>query len=398
MANKVPILIASLVVVLPLGLYSLFLCLGTIPCVQRNLVYAHKVHTLWWKDINEPEQWGFAKNQVTPFSLTTADNQTLYAWHILPLPLYARHEEKLAAQPSGFSSDITATENFRLLRDDPTSRLIIFFHGNAGQVTQGLRTTLYHALTDGTPYHLLAIDYRGFGLSTGTPTETGLILDSSAAIDWVVRVARVPPARVVLLGQSLGTAVTAAAAELFTLQEQPDQQGADFAGVVLVSGFSSLPTMLSGYAIAGWVPVLRPLTFWPSLLRQVVKRVADKWDSAARLTKTVRAVKERGGRFRLTIMHSKDDLDIPCHESDKLFRAAVGGLLRGGVDEERFAAEKAARTDVRGKDSFVATWQDENVMIRQELLPYGGHNAVLYSAPVLLAIMRSFGLVNETTI
>lgn len=65
------------------------------------------------------------ENQVTPFSLTTADNQTLYAWHILPLPLYAQHEATLSAQPGGFCEDITATENFRLLRDDPNAKLII---------------------------------------------------------------------------------------------------------------------------------------------------------------------------------------------------------------------------------------------------------------------------------
>lgn len=62
---------------------------------------------------------------MTPFSLTTADNQTLYAWHVLPLPLYAQHEAALSSQPTGFSHDITATLNFRLLRDDPTSKLII---------------------------------------------------------------------------------------------------------------------------------------------------------------------------------------------------------------------------------------------------------------------------------
>ena len=65
------------------------------------------------------------ENQVTPFSLKTCDGQTLYAWHILPLPLYARHEETLAAQSTGVSADITKTENFKLLRDDPEARLII---------------------------------------------------------------------------------------------------------------------------------------------------------------------------------------------------------------------------------------------------------------------------------
>lgn len=242
-------------------------------------------------------------------------------------------------------------------------------HGNVGQVSQGLRPTSYHTLTDTTAYHVLALDYRGFGLSSGTPTERGLIADAEAAVRWAVQTAGVAPGRIVLLGQSLGTAVASAAAEAFARE-----RAADFAGVVLVAGFSSLPTMLSGYAIAGWLPVLRPLAAWPWLLGKLMDRVVDTWDSAGRLRETVRAVKERGGRLRLSLVHAKDDWDIPCHEDDKLFRAAVEGLLgeQGAMEEERFAEEKARRTVVRGKDSFVTTWEDGDVVIRQELFPHGG--------------------------
>ncbi|KAG7293940.1 hypothetical protein NEMBOFW57_004001 [Staphylotrichum longicolle] len=152
-----------------------------------------------------------------------------------PLPLYAQHEAKLSSQPSGLTSDITNTET-------SASSLIISFHGNAAQLTQGFRPWHYHSLTSlHSRYHLLTLDYRGFGLSTGSPTEPGLIRDAEAAVHWAVRTAGVPPSRIVLLGHSLGTAVAAAAAEAFTLR-----QGWDFAGVVLVAGFSSLPDMLSG--------------------------------------------------------------------------------------------------------------------------------------------------------
>ncbi|SPQ24590.1 f0ecaa5f-2b09-4c8b-8d2c-b1ecef185439 [Thermothielavioides terrestris] len=289
MINRVSVLAASLVVAAPLGLYVLFLGLSAIPYFQRHFLYAHKIHTLWWGDINEPEQWGFAKNQVTPFHITTADNLTLYAWHILPMTLYAQHESKLVSQPTGFCPDITATENFRLLRDDPTAKLIISFHGNAAQLTQGQRPAHYHSLTAlHSPYHLLAIDYRGFGLSTGRPTERGLALDAHAAVAWATRVAGVPPERIVLVGHSLGTAVVAAASELLSLRGgdgdgDGDGDGpVDFAGVVLVAGFSSLPEMLSGYAIAGWLPVLWPARWWPWLERVLMERVVDKWDSAGR--------------------------------------------------------------------------------------------------------------------
>ena len=49
----------------------------------------------------------------------------LYAWHVLPLGLYAKHESELLQQPSGLVEDVTATKAFQLLKDDPDSRLII---------------------------------------------------------------------------------------------------------------------------------------------------------------------------------------------------------------------------------------------------------------------------------
>jgi hypothetical protein len=65
-------------------------------------------------------------NQVTPFSLRTSDQETIYAWHILPLPLYLQNEATVSAQEAGFSKDFTTTESFRLLKDDDDARLIIY--------------------------------------------------------------------------------------------------------------------------------------------------------------------------------------------------------------------------------------------------------------------------------
>lgn len=235
-----------------------------------------------------------------------------------------------------------------------------------------------------------------------------MILDASAAVDWALHVAGVPSDRIVLLGQSLGTAVVAAVSERYALQ------GIDFAGVVMVAGFSSLPTMLSGYAIAGWVPVLRPLKAVPFLLKKVLSFVVDKWESKERLRELVRAVKARGGRLRLHLVHAKNDWDIPYLEDDKLFAAAVNGTVDGpdGMDPRVLAEEKEQRTVRKGKDAFVTKWKDGDVEIRQELFPIGGeswisrcrcsvrqstnlatgHNEVMTYVPVSLAVMRSFGL------
>jgi hypothetical protein len=66
-----------------------------------------------------------SENQITPFNFTTPDNETIYAWHVMPLGLYAKHESEILQQPPGCAEDITKTKAFKLLKDDPDSRLII---------------------------------------------------------------------------------------------------------------------------------------------------------------------------------------------------------------------------------------------------------------------------------
>ncbi|KAI1413074.1 alpha/beta-hydrolase [Hypoxylon sp. FL1857] len=367
----------------PLGLYVVFLLLGAFPFFQRHFLYAHRLNTLFWHDLNRPEYWGFARNQVTPFTLTTVDGETIYAWHILPLLTYLKHEEKLHAQKPGFSSDITKTESFRLLKDDPEARLVISFHGNTGHIAQGLRPDSYHTLTDSSRYHVLAIDYRGFGKSTGTPSEVGLIQDGAAAVDWAMHVAGIPASRIVIMGQSLGTAVTSGVAEHFAMQ------GIEFAGVMLIAGFSDLPTLLSSYAAAGFIPVLSPIRLIPPLLRFFQKFIVDKWKSADRLAHVVSLTRTR---LRLSFIHAKDDLEIPCHESDALFRSAAGVTTNGSVDETSFSSWKEQRSLRREDGTFVAIVNSEpDIVIRQELVPYGGHNGIMLSSAVSLAVMRSFG-------
>lgn len=246
---------------------------------------------------------------------------------------------------------------------------------NAGHIAQAIRPHSYHALTDTSSYHVLSIDYRGFGHSTGHPTEEGLIRDGSAAVDWATHVAGVPAKRIVLLGQSLGTAVASAVAHRYLVDKASEATDMDFAGVVLVAAFSSLPTMLAQYRMGGLVPPLAPLRMWPWLLQRVLDSLVDTWKSADRWTEVVRTVKGRGGRLRLSLVHAQDDWDIPCTEDDKIFAAAVNGTVGPEGDllhVDHLKAEKDKRTVVKGENAFVATWMDGDVLIRQELAPYGG--------------------------
>ncbi|EFX05288.1 abhydrolase domain containing protein 12 [Grosmannia clavigera kw1407] len=343
------------------------------------------------------------QNQVTPFHLTTDDGERIHAWHVLPLPVYLKHEETLRLQPTGYCDDITTADSLRILREDPNAQLVIFFHGNAGHIPATIRAPSFHSLTDTSSFHLLAIDYRGFGQSSGQPSEEGLIRDASAAVDFVLETAGVAPDRVILLGHSLGTAVAVAVAERYAVL-----RAVDFAGLVLVSGFSSLPTMLSHYAVAGCVPILGPLRSWPRVLQWILGFVVEPWSSVERLGSLVNTVRTTKGRhLRVGLIHAADDWDIPSVEDDKLFLAAVKPLLGSGTNDSQLAAVKEARTVRLGGDAFVTEWRESDVVIRQERFPHGGklfwlcwkqercadgpgHNNVMKYAPVVMEVMRIF--------
>lgn len=182
-------------------------------------------------------------------------------------------------------------------------------------------------------------------------------------VNWTLTVAGIPPDRVVLLGQSLGTAVVSGVAERYV------SKGVEFAGIILVSGFSDLALMLSEYRVAGLFPVLAPFRSFPTLLQYLRSFVVDKWRSDIRLASLVRNTKER---LRLTLIHAKNDPDIPWTQDNKLFRAAVNEAVKIS-EEAEFDTWKESRTVHRGNDSFVATWESgPNMVIRQELVPFGG--------------------------
>ncbi|MDO8534733.1 MAG: alpha/beta hydrolase, partial [Xanthobacteraceae bacterium] len=85
--------------------------------------------------------------------------------------------------------------------------VVLYFHGNGGALWY--RTERFRALVaDGTG--LLALSYRGYGGSTGRPSEAGLIADAEAT--YAFAAARYPPERIVLWGESLGSGVAVALA------------------------------------------------------------------------------------------------------------------------------------------------------------------------------------------
>jgi hypothetical protein len=90
----------------------------------------------------------------------------------------------------------------------PGRPLILYFHGNAGGID--LRVERFHAIAKA-GMGLLAIEYRGYASSTGSPSERGLKLDGEAAYAAAIA-SGVAPERIVPLGESLGSGVAVALA------------------------------------------------------------------------------------------------------------------------------------------------------------------------------------------
>ncbi len=109
------------------------------------------------------------------------------------------------------------------------SPVILHFHGNAGNISHRLDLVQIF-LRKGLSVFLL--DYRGFGKSSGRPSETGLYQDGLAAWSYLVEKESIAPERIVLHGHSIGAAVAIEVA----LQKK-------VRGLVIESAFTSTKDM-----------------------------------------------------------------------------------------------------------------------------------------------------------
>jgi len=108
-------------------------------------------------------------------------------------------------------------------------RVLLWFHGNAGNLSN--RLDMLGDLCR-LSVEIFIIDYRGYGLSKGKPSEKGLYEDARAAWDYLTLERKIEPARIVIFGKSLGGAV---AVDLAT-RVRP-------AGLIVQSAFTSVPDM-----------------------------------------------------------------------------------------------------------------------------------------------------------
>ncbi|CAM1506501.1 Fc.00g061420.m01.CDS01 [Cosmosporella sp. VM-42] len=358
---------------------------------KNQVIYLNRVTLTWFQDVTVPEQWGFLHNQVTPFTLRTPDREILHAWHILPLGLYQDHEERLLIEPAGIVPNISQSFGFQLLHDDPDALLVLYFHGAAGTLGSGWRPASYRAMhaSSSARIHTVAIDYRGFGSSTGTPSEEGLLTDAVTLAQWAIEEARIPPSRIVLFGQSLGTAVSISLAEYMAAQDEPTL----FSGMVLVAPFADVELLTATYRVAGIIPILNPLAYFPRLLALLNTFIISKWPSKDKLGGFIRRVEsltEEDAQCHITIIHAEDDYDIPWSHSDVVFWHAVNASIPVGISYEDLEEEKLESRKTSGAGGWHVTRETSKGCVREQIIQHGLHDKIMSYPVVSLAILKAF--------
>lgn len=164
-----------------------------------------------------------------------------------------------------------------------SKKTILFCHGNAGNISHRLETVKF--LVD-LGANVMLFDYRGYGNSTGKPSEEGVYADAEAVYRWLRETKQAAAADIVIFGRSLGGAV---GIELATR--------VPCAGVIVESSFTSMVDM--GKKMFPFVPVGGLLHY--------------KFESLDKIGKLSCPV---------LVAHSPDDDLIPYEMGRRLFEAA----------------------------------------------------------------------------
>jgi len=132
--------------------------------------------------------------------------------------------------PSGVEElFITTDDGERLhcywLPRPPSPRALIYFQGNSGNMAQRIPELM--RLAD-LGFNVLGAGYRGFGKSTGRPTESGIYRDGRSALNYLLTRHAFQKRQVILLGCSIGSAVAVEIA-----------RGEPLGAVILVTPISS---------------------------------------------------------------------------------------------------------------------------------------------------------------
>ncbi len=172
---------------------------------------------------------------------------------------------------------------FRSAPESPAA--ILFLHGNAGNLTDRLGHLQILSLL-GT--NMLAIDYRGYGNSEGSPDEEGVYRDADAAYRYLIEDQGLEPGRIFIHGHSLGGSVAV------------DLAARKPCGGLILSG-----TFTRGREMARRIFRIPFLEYFPK----------TRFDSLEKLRRVIAPV---------LVIHGTEDAVVPFAMAPRLYEAARG--------------------------------------------------------------------------
>jgi fermentation-respiration switch protein FrsA (DUF1100 family) len=179
---------------------------------------------------------------------------------------------------------------------------VLYFHGNGGNLS------VWAPILVGIHrrgYTVRAIDYRGYGESSGSPTERGLYRDVNAAVSWAPARAGAP---IVFWGRSLGVPMAAYAATI----RRPD-------ALILESGFPNARTLLRAYPLLAFLSLFSTYRF--------------------ATTEHLRRI-----QAPVLVVHGDADRIVPYANGRALFEAIIG-------PKEFFTIEGGDHNDLQPRDA-----------------------------------------------
>jgi len=218
---------------------------------------------------------------------------------------------------------------------------ILYCAGRGGNLSDRLRKVKFFHRTG---LNVFVFDYRGFGNSSGKPSEKGLYRDARAAYDYLITRKDINRDKIVAYGKSLGGPV---AADLCLHRR--------LAALILESSFASLKTYVGD--IGGFLP-----TEW---------LVSEKFDTISRVKRT---------RIPKLFVHGMDDEIVIFSEGRELFDKAIPPKefipYNGTHDDNLFTTSSAYRDRLNKffiDNSFYpaqkpATSVSQNAQIKQKLI------------------------------
>ena len=210
--------------------------------------------------------------------------------------------------------------------------LVIVYGGVGQEVSEFVSRAAPHTAA-ASHWGWLMINYRGFGLSGGSPSERKVLADGKRIYDWAVAQPDIDASNIVVLGRSLGSYVAIAVASARRVR-----------AAILATPFDSAAALGEEHFThglpLGWLVQSR---YNPSLIAPLVSApalflLAEK-DDVTPVKNGLALARRWGGKVKTVLLAGVGHTGLEQHEE---FWGAVGTYLAALDDSERATASSAA--------------------------------------------------------